>query len=193
MTENKIAELLEQREWHQERKRLREILLEFQLIEEIKWGKLCFTHAGSNVAIFYGMKDYCAIGFFKGALLEDDDGLLVAPGKNSQAMRQLRFNSLDEINACTEVIRSFIEKAIRAELEGLEVDFSAKRNLSYPAELQDAFDADPPLAKAFAQLTPGRQRGFVLYISDAKRTETRKNRIEKSRPKIIAGKGPNEP
>ena len=155
--DSEVKELLNQKNWQDERRRLRDILLDCGLEERVKWGKLCYAWEDSNVAIIYGMKNSCAVGFFKGSLLEDEGGVLVQPGKHSQAMRRLHFESL-------------------AEIEGSE----------------DTIDDDPELAEAFEELTPGRQRGWVLHFSDAKQSETRTRRIEKTRSKIIAGKGRNE-
>ncbi|WP_217482770.1 YdeI/OmpD-associated family protein [Sulfitobacter maritimus] len=138
------------------------------------------------------MKNSCAVGFFKGSLLKDEDGLLVQPGKHSQAMRRLHFESPEEIEDGEDTIRRFIDKAIQAEKDGLEVAFTEKDNLDYPDELQDALDDDPELAEAFEELTPGRQRGWVLHFSDAKQSETRARRIEKAHSKIIGGKGWDE-
>lgn len=187
-----VKHLLAQENWHEERKRLRALILGCGLEERVKWGKLCYAHNDANVAIIYGMKAYCAIGFFKGSLLEDEDEVLVQPGKHSQAMRQLRFRSIAEIEDRADLIIRFIKRAVQAEKDGLEVDFTEKDNLDYPAELQDALDDDPDLAQAFEGLTPGRQRGYVLHICDAKQAETRTRRIEKSRPRILQGKGINE-
>lgn len=189
---SEIEELLEKKEWQKERKKLRSLILDCDLDENVKWGKLCYTFEDSNAVIIYGMKNYCAVGFFKGSLLEDDDDVLVQPGKHSQAMRQLRFDGLDEIEGREAQIKDYIGKAIQAEKDGLKVDFNEKDDLDYPDDLQDALDDDPDLADAFEDLTPGRQRGYVLHISDAKQSETRVRRIEKWRPKIIEGKGLNE-
>ena len=187
-----IEDLLNQKDWQDERRKLRDILLDSGLEECVKWGKLCYAHEGSNVAIIYGMKNSCAVGFFKGSLLEDGDDVLVQPGKHSQAMRRLHFESLDEIEDSEDTIRRFIDLAIQAEKDGLEVEFIEKDNLDYPEELQDALDDDPTLAEAFEELTPGRQRGWVLHFSDAKQSETRSRRVDNARSKIIAGKGWND-
>lgn len=184
-----VAELLARPDWGDERRKLRSLLLSGGLEENVKWGKLCYAYEGSNVAIIYSMKACCAVGFFKGSLLEDDEGVLVAPGEHSQAMRQLRFESLDEIEARAQSITAFVEKAIKAEKDGLQVDFSEKHNLDYPEELLDALDDDAELTEAFRQLTPGRQRGYVLHIMAARQSVTRIRRIEACRQKIIEGKG----
>lgn len=190
--DSEVEELLNQENWPDERRKLREILLDSGLEERVKWGKLCYAWDDSNVAIIYGMKNSCAVGFFKGSLLEDEDGVLVQPGKHSQAMRRLHFESLDEIKDSEDMIRRFTQRAIQAEKDGLEVEFTEKDNLDYPDELLDALDDDPELTEAFKELTPGRQRGWVLHVSDAKQSETRARRIKKARSKIIAGKGWNE-
>lgn len=187
-----VKNLLARENWQEERKRLRALILSCGLEERVKWGKLCYAHDEANVVIIYGMKNYCALGFFKGSLLEDEDEALVQPGKHSKAMRQLRFGSIAEIEDSADLITLFIKKAVRAEMDGLEVDFSEKNNLDYPEELQDALDEDPILAEAFEELTPGRQRGYVLHISDAKQADTRTRRVEKNRPGILRGKGIHE-
>ena len=190
--DTRVQDLLNQKNWQDERRKLREILLDSGLEERVKWGKLCYAWEGSNVAIIYGMKTSCAVGFFKGSLLEDEDGVLVQPGKDSQAMRRLHFESLGEIGDSEDTIRRFINQAIQLEKHGLEVAFTEKDNLDYPDELQDALDDDPELAEAFEDLTPGRQRGWVLHFSDAKQSETRTRRVRKARSTIIAGKCWNE-
>lgn len=190
--DTQVQDLLNQKKWQDERRMLRDILLDSGLEERVKWGKLCYAWDGSNVAILYGMKDSCAVGFFKGSLLEDEDGVLVQPGRHSQAMRRLHFESLGEIEDSEDTIRRFINQAIQLEKDGLEVAFTEKDNLDYPDELQDALDDDPELADAFEELTPGRQRGWVLHFSDAKQSETRTRRVRKARSTIIAGKGWNE-
>ena len=187
-----VKDLLNKAEWREERRRLRDILLDCGLEERVRWGKLCYAHRGGNVAIIYGMKDSCALGFFKGSLLEDEDGLLVRPGKHSQAMRRLHFGSLAEVEEGEDTIRRFVDRAVQAERDGLEVAFTETDELDYPSELWDALDGDPELAEAFEGLTPGRQRGWVLHVSGAKRPETRARRVDKARSKIIAGKGMNE-
>ncbi len=187
-----IQVLLSKKNWQDERRKMRELVLDCGLAENVKWGKLCYTFNGSNVVIIYGMKNYCALGFFKGSLLADEDGLLVQPGKHSQAMRQLRFESLREIEESEDTIRCFVEKAVQAEKDGLEVAFTEKDDLDYPDELQDRLHEDSELAEALEELTPGRRRAWVLHFSDAKQPETRIRRIDKARPKIVAGKGPNE-
>ena len=187
-----VEGLLAQENWQEERRKLRALILGCGLDERVKWGKLCYAHDDANVVIIYGMKTYCALGFFKGSLLADDGKVLVQPGKHSQSMRQFRFRSIAEINDRADLVTSFIKKAVQAEKDGLQVDFNEKDNLDYPEELQDALDDDPKLAEAFEDLTPGRQRGYVMHISDAKETITRIRRVEKNRSRILRGKGINE-
>ena len=190
--DQRINDLLAQDDWQDERRRLRSLILNFGLEERVKWGKLCYAYGGTNVVIFYGMKNYCALGFFKGSVLEDEDDVLIQPGENSQAMRQLRFNSLDDIRDSEDVIISTIKKAVQAEKDGLETEFNEKNNLEYPVELQNSLDDDPELADAFDDLTPGRQRGYVIHIANAKQSETRTRRIKKVRSRILRGIGINE-
>lgn len=186
---SEVEALLAQTSWHDERRKLRAILLECGLSEGVKWGKLCYAHQGANIAIIYGLKTYCAIGFFKGVLLDDPDGLLVAPGQNSQSMRQFRFRNMADITGQVVRIHDFAAQAIAVEMSGRTVEFTQKDNLVLPEELVAEFDADPDFAAAFDTLTPGRQRGYVLQISQAKQSQTRLARVHKFRPRILAGKG----
>jgi uncharacterized protein YdeI (YjbR/CyaY-like superfamily) len=187
--ERHVSALLDQTTWQVERRKLRSLLLESGLKEGVNLGMLCYSLGQANVAIIYGMRDCCAIGFFKGALLEDGEPLLVSPGKNSQTMRQLRFRSLDEIQEQEATIRSLIARAVAVERAGQEVSFDARHNLDLPYELQIAFEEDPEFGAAFDRLTPGRQRGYVLYFAEGRQSETRASRIAGARPKILIGKG----
>ncbi len=190
-TNPKVEALLSQQQWHHERKRLRAIALSCQLSESVKWGKLCYSVQSGNVAMIFGMKDYCAFGFFKGSLLKDPERILVAPGEHSQAMRQARFTQLSEIEAQSAVFEAYLLEAIALEKAGAKVDFNEKHELAYPAELQTALDGNAALKAAFEALTPGRQRGYILHFSGAKQSSTRASRIEKCMPDILAGKGLN--
>lgn len=191
MRNSDVEMLLAKEDWQLERRKLRSMILATGLSEAVKWGKLCYGFEGSNVAIIYGMKAYCAVGFFKGSLLKDEAGLLVSPGKHSQAMRQLRFRNLDGINDNAERISALIEQAIQVEKDGLKVAFDEKDNLDFPDELRDALEGDPELSEAFQKLTLGRQRGYVLHVSQARQPDTRTRRIAKFRSKVIEGKGLN--
>lgn len=173
--------------WRAEIEKLRSILLDCGLDEDLKWGKPCFSFEDKNVAIIQPFKEQCCLMFFKGALLEDSHGLLRSQGQNTQSALRLEFTSEREIKKT--VLKSYVKQAIAVEQAGLEVDFKAKRELELPAELTQLLKKDRRLAKAFHALTPGRQRGYVLHFTGAKRSETRTARIEKCIPRILAGQG----
>ena len=173
--------------WQAEMQKLRSILLNCGLEEALKWGKPCFTFEGANVAIIQPFKEHCALMFFKGALLPDTHGLLRSQGENSQSALRLEFTSESQIKKA--VLESYVKGAIAVEKQGLKVDFKAKRELELPQELTVLLKKDRKLAKAFAALTPGRQRGYVLHFAGAKQPQTRTARIEKVIPLILAGKG----
>lgn len=176
--------------WQAEFRQLRAILLGCDLAEEVKWGHPCYTHRQRNIVLFHGFKDYCALLFFKGALLDDRHGVLVRQTENVQAARQLRFTDARDIAASADtVIRPYVEQAIEVESSGLKVPFKATAEIEVPAELQARFDAVPGLKAAFDGLTPGRQRAYLLHFSGAKQSRTRASRVEKSIPQILLGKG----
>ena len=168
---------------------MRAIMLETPLDEGFKWRQPVYVLGGENVAIFYAMKDCCGLGFFRGSLLRDEAGLLVAPGENSQAMRQFRFTDAGQVAQHADAIRAYVAEAIALHRAGTKVDFAAKRDLELPDELTAALDADAGFAEAWHALTPGRQRGYVLFIGGAKKAETRAGRVENWRAAIMAGKG----
>jgi uncharacterized protein YdeI (YjbR/CyaY-like superfamily) len=176
-------------QWPAELQRLRSILQDTPLAEDFKWRGPCYTYDGGNVLILGEFKDGCRVTFFKGALLEDPDGLLDRPGENSQAARLLRFTDVDEIDRAEPALRGFVQQAIAAEEAGLKVEVAERPELELPDELLAAFDDVTGLQAAFEALTQGRQRGYVLHFADAKKSETRAARIEKCIPKIFAGKG----
>lgn len=178
--------------WTDELARLREIVLECGLTEEVKWSVPCYTHEKRNIVLLGVLKDCRTLNFLKGALLSDPKGLLEKPGENSQSARYLRFTSTGQIRKRDAAIRALIREAIDTERSGKKVDFKAKHELIYPDELLAKFDADPDFKAAFEALTPGRQRGFVLHFTGAKQSKTRASRIEKCVPKILQGKGPQE-
>lgn len=167
--------------------KVRSILLESGLDEELKWGKPCFQFEGKNIAIIQPFKEHCALMFFKGALLEDTHGLLRSQGENTQSALRLEFTSEAQVKKT--VLKSYVKQAIEVEKSGRKVDFKAKRQLELPDELSEILQRDRRLTKAFDALTPGRQRGYVLYFMGAKKSETRTARIEKCIPKILAGLG----
>ncbi len=188
----KVEALLNKTEWQEERKKLRAVLLDCQLDEELKWGKLCYSFQKVNVAMIFGMKTYCALGFFKGSLLQDPEGILVAPGEHSQAMRQIRFAQTQEIDAREATLKAYLQEAVDVEKAGLSVDFKEKHELEYPEEFRLVLDDNAALKAAFEALTPGRQRGYILHFSGAKQSSTRTSRIEKCIPSILEGKGLND-
>lgn len=173
--------------WQGEIQKLRSILLDCGLEEDLKWGKPCFMSEGKNIAIIQPFKDHCALMFFKGALLEDTGGLLRSQGENTQSAMRLEFTSEAQVKRA--VVKSYVKQAIAVERAGLSVDFKAKRELELPDELTLVLEKDRKLSKAFYALTPGRQRGYVMHVAAAKQSETRKARIEKCKPKILAGMG----
>lgn len=177
--------------WREAFERLRAIILDFPLAEELKWGVPCYTYENKNVVLIHGFKEYCAILFVKGALLPDPHGVLVQQTENVQSARQIRFRSVAEIDARENMIREYLQRAIEVEKAGLKVDFS-QRKLEFPEELEQKFAEDPAFKAAFLALTPGRQRAYVLYFSQPKLTKTRLARIEKCAPRILAGKGLND-
>lgn len=174
--------------WQEEMRELRLITLDCDLTEEVKWGVPCYTYQGGNVFTMSALKNYCAIGFFKGALINDVHNILEKPGKNTQAARLIKFTSVDQIVEMEHQLRAYIQKAIDIEKAGLKVPM--KKNLEpIPEELQDKLDNDPIFQEAFDALTQGRQRGYILHFSGAKQAKTRISRIEKCTPKIMDGKG----
>lgn len=168
---------------------VRTVLRDCGLDEAVKWGKPCFTFEGNNVAILQGFKASCALMFFKGTLLKDTHGVLVAPGVNSQAGRRIEFTSLAEVRAAQPILRDYVAQAIRLEQAGSRVEFKQKHELELPAELQAAFKKNAKLGTAFRALTPGRQRAYVMHFAGAKQAATRVARIEKVTARILAGKG----
>ena len=175
--------------WQEELKKLRSILLESELAEETKWSQPCYTFQDSNVVLISAFKDYCAISFFNGALLKDDRGILIQQTENVQAARQLRFTNIDEIVEMEPILKAYIQEAIEVEKAGLKVDYKKTAEFIIPEEFQTKLDEIPALKTAFDALTPGRQRGYILYFSGAKQSETRTSRVEKYTQKILAGKG----
>jgi uncharacterized protein YdeI (YjbR/CyaY-like superfamily) len=174
--------------WPAESQQLRTILLGFPLDEELKWGQPCYTFQGKDVVVIGGFKEYCALLFFKGALMADPRGILVAPGK-VQAGRQIRFTSLRQIVAMKSVVKTYIAEAIEVEKAGLKVTLKAHSEYVIPEELQRKLDAMPSLRAAFEALTPGRQRAYMFHISAPKQAKTRESRVGKCMQLILDGKG----
>jgi len=178
--------------WRKEMEKLRRILLGCQLTEELKWGKPCYTFQASNVVIMLPLKEYCALLFCKGVLLKDGPGILIKAGENTQAARQIRFTHIREIVEMETILKDYFHQAIEVEKAGLEVIYKKTTDFKIPEELQKQLDTIPALKTAFGALTPGRQRGYILYFSAAKQSKTRESRIEKCRQRILRGKGLND-
>ena len=175
--------------WQEEMEKLREIVLDCGLTEELKWGKPCYTFQESNIVLIMGFKGHCILLLCKGALLKDAHGILFRPTENTQAARQIRFTNLRDIVRMEKVLKSYIREAIAAEKAGLKVEFKKSTEFAIPEELQKKMGEIPALKTAFAALTPGRQRAYSLHFSAAKQAKTREARIEKYLPQILAGKG----
>jgi uncharacterized protein YdeI (YjbR/CyaY-like superfamily) len=174
--------------WADELKMLRNLVLSCGLTEELKWGVPCYTYNGKNILNISALKHSATIGFFKGALLNDSENILVKPGENSQAARYLKFTTVSQIQDIDEIIRAYIFEAIEIEKAGLEIQFK-KNPEPVPDELQEKLDNDPMFNSAWESLTPGRQRGYIIYFSQPKQSKTRVNRIEKYTPNILNGEG----
>ena len=177
------------KKWQEEMEKLRLIILDCQLTEELKWGKPCYTFQKSNIVLIVGFKECCALIFCKGALLNDAHGLLIKPGENTQAGRQIRFTNVREIVEMKSILKGYIFEAIEAEKAGLQVNYKKHTELIFPEEFQNKLDQIPALKTAFKALTPGRQRAYHLYFSAAKQSKTRELRVEKCMPQILQGKG----
>ncbi len=178
--------------WSKELEYLRMLLLSCGLEEDLKWSQPCYLHQKKNIVILSAFKEYAALNFFKGALMADPEQLLVAAGENSQSARQYRCTSLDEIIANEPAIKALIMEAVEVEKSGKKVEFKKTEAYDVPEELTQMFDEDPLFKDAFYALTPGRQRGYLLYFSQAKQSATRSSRIVKMMPKIYEGKGYND-
>ncbi|WP_258102533.1 YdeI family protein [Marinoscillum sp. MHG1-6] len=179
-------------EWQPEYNKLREIMLDCGLIEELKWGVPCYTYQKSNVVLIHGFKEYCALLFHKGVLLKDTEDILVQQTENVQSARQLRFTQYQEIVDQESTIKAYVFEAIEVEKAGLKVPLKKTKEFNMPEEFQKALDENTDFRGAFERLTPGRQRGYLLYFSQAKQSKTRESRIEKYWDHILSGKGLND-
>ena len=175
--------------WQKELEQLRTIILDCPLTEELKWGVPCYTFQKGNVVLIHAFKEYCAMLFVKGALLHDADGILIAQTENTQASRQIRFTSVQEIVKLEPVLKRYIYEAIEVEKAGLKVDFKKSTEFNIPDEFQHKLAENPALKNAFDALTPGRQRAYLLHFAAPKQAKTRESRIEKCMPQILNGKG----
>jgi len=178
--------------WQKEIEQLRTIVLDCGLTEELKWGCPCYTFEKRNIVLIHVFKEYCAFLFFKGALLNDANGILVQQTKNVQSARQVRFTNVQEIVKKKSILKAYIYEAIEVEKAGLKVDLQQKTQLEFPEEFQKKLKENPRLKTAFNALTPGRQRAYNLYFSAAKQSKTRESRIEKYIQQILKGKGLND-
>lgn len=179
----------ESEKWQEAIERLRTIALDCELAEELKWGCPCYTFQKTNIVLIHTFKEYCALLFFKGALLQDAEGILIQQTEHVQAARQIRFTSLREIIEREATLKAYIYEAIEVEKAGLKVTLKKTREYAIPEEFQAKLEEMPNLKAAFEALTPGRQRGYLLYFADAKQSKTRLARVEKYLPKILEGKG----
>ena len=178
--------------WRGELAILRRIILDCPLNEELKWGKPFYTFEQSNILVIWSFKDHCALGFCKGALLTDTKGILSQIGENTQAARKIRFENVQQIAEMEAILKAYIHEAIEAEKAGLEVKYKETSEFIVPEELQRKLDEAPAFRAAFEALTPGRQRGYLLYFSAPKQSKTRASRIENCMPQIFDGKGLND-
>ena len=178
--------------WQEEFEKLRKLVLDCGLTEELKWGQPCYTFQKSNIVLIHGFKEYCALLFFKGALLKDANGILIQQTENVQAARQIRFTNIREIVKMEPILKAYIHEAIEVEKAGLKVNYKKTSEFKIPEEFQKKLDETPALKKAFAALTPGRQRGYLFYFSQPKQSKTRESRVEKCKQQILNGKGLND-
>jgi uncharacterized protein YdeI (YjbR/CyaY-like superfamily) len=178
--------------WREEFEKLRMIILDCGLTEELKWGVPCYTLEKRNIVLIHGFKEYCALLFFKGALLNDANGILIQQTKNVQAARQIRFTNVREVVKMKPILKAYIYEAIEVEKAGLKVNLKKTTEFKIPEEFQNKSDEIPALKTAFDALTPGRQRAYVLYFSAPKQSKTRVARVEKCMRQILNGKGLND-
>lgn len=175
--------------WRKEFEKLRAIILDCGLTEELKWGQPCYAYQDKNIVLIHGFKEYCAMLFFKGALMGDADGILIQQTENVQSARQVRFTNVKEITKLERVLKAYVYEAIEVEKAGLKVKLKKTKDYAVPEEFQKKLDKTPKLKKAFEALTPGRQRAYLFYFSAPKLSKTRESRVDKSVKQILAGKG----
>jgi uncharacterized protein YdeI (YjbR/CyaY-like superfamily) len=180
------------KKWHEEFEKLRMIILDCGLTEELKWGCPCYTFQKRNIVLIHGFKEYCALLFFKGALLKDAKGILIQQTKNVQAARQIRFTSVGEIVKLKPILKGYINEAVEVEKHGLKVNFKKISEFDVPEEFQNKLDENHALKSAFNALTPGRQKAYLHYFSQPKQSKTREARVEKCMHQILMGKGLND-
>jgi uncharacterized protein YdeI (YjbR/CyaY-like superfamily) len=189
-TNSKVdAYIANAKKWQTEFMKLRAILLDSELTEDFKWNQPCYTLQGKNVAVMSGLKEACALAFFKGALLKDAHGVLTRPGQHSQSTRWFKFASVREIAELKSVLKAYVREAIEVERSGVKIKLRKTSDLKFPEELQTMLDEFPDFKTAFEALTPGRQRAYIFHISAAKQSKTRESRVLKCMPQILKGKG----
>ncbi|MED1954525.1 YdeI family protein [Brevibacillus centrosporus] len=189
----KVDEFLSKsKKWREEFEKLRKIVLDCELTEEFKWMHPCYTLEGKNIVLIHGFKEYCALLFHKGALLKDPQGILIQQTENVQAARQIRFTDIHQIVEQEAIVKAYIMEAIEVEKAGLEVSLKKNEDYTVPEELQNKFEEMPALKAAFEELTPGRQRAYLLHFSQPKQAKTRETRVEKYVQQILDGKGLND-
>ena len=176
-------------QWQEEYEKLRVICLDCGLTEELKWGQPCYTLNNANIVLIHGFKEYCALLLFKGALLNDPNGILIQQTENVQSPRQIRFTSTMEIIKLEPVLKAYLHNAIDVEKAGLKLELKKTKDFAVPAEFQTKLDGSPVLKAAFEALTPGRQRNYLFHFSKPKLAKTREERVEKAIPLILSGKG----
>jgi uncharacterized protein YdeI (YjbR/CyaY-like superfamily) len=186
------AFLSKAKKWPEEFEKLRMIILDCQLTEELKWGFPCYTFENRNIVLIHGFKEYCALLFFKGALLKDAKGILIIQSENVQASRQIRFTNVREIVKMEAILKAYIYEVIEVEKTGLKVKYKKITEFIIPEEFQNKLDKRPALKTAFDALTPGRQRAYILYFSAPKQSKTRDSRVEKCMQQILNRKGLND-
>jgi len=191
-TNPKVEFFFKKGNWQEEFEKLRTIVLGCGLTEELKWGCPCYTFEKRNIVLMHGFKEYCALLFFKGALLKDPEGILIQQTDNVQSARQIRFTGAREIVKMKKTLQAYILEAIELEKAGAKVNLKVTEEFKMPAEFKSKLDEDPVLKKAFTSLTPGRQRGYLLYFAAPKQSKTRAARVEKHRQQILEGKGLND-
>lgn len=178
--------------WQKEYEKLRTIIVDCGLTEELKWGCPCYTFGESNIVLIHGFKEYCALLFFKGALLNDPNGILIQQTKNVQSARQIRFTNVLEIMKMEKILKAYVYEAIEVERAGLKVKYKKTSEYKIPEEFQKKLNKTPALKTAFDALTPGRQRAYIFYFSQPKQSKTRESRVEKYMKQIINGRGLND-
>ena len=189
----KVEEFLSKaKKWQEEMTKLRSIVLDCGLNEEVKWMHPCYTYQNSNVVLIHGFKEYCALLFFKGALLKDTEGILIQQTENVQAGRQIRFTNVQEIVELEATIKAYIFEAIEVEKAGLKVELKKTEEYPVPEEFQTKLNEHLALKAAFEALTPGRQRAYLFHFAQPKQSKTRESRVEKCIPQILDGKGLND-